>query len=227
MGCGRDHTPRSKRPTRSSGAAVRRHESDRRLPPSSRLFAEFTPFRRVRPFRRDDAFRRVHPLRRVHPFPPSSPPCRFCRGPPPRDVHPPSGVVRRHPTRRSSSPWGERACCRMLCCNLQPEACYAFGFGCRIEGIFPALKFPGRFPGSRVRQAARGKSREACASAVRLTSPPVTRPGSGAFWWSSLGTRRGSGRAAARGPVSRQLRRPHVTGLRPCFIMGGVWCVRA
>ena len=94
------------------------------------------------------------------------------------------------------------------------------GFGCRIEGIFPALKFPGRFPGSRVRQAARGKSREACASAVRLTSPPVTRPGSGAFWWSSLGTRRGSGRAAARGPVSRQLRRPHVTGLPPCFIMG-------
>ena len=101
------------------------------------------------------------------------------------------------------------------------------GFGCRIEGIFPALKFPGRFPGSRVRQAARGKSREACASAVRLTSPPVTRPGSGAFWWSSLGTRRGSGRAAARGPVSRQLRRPHVTGFQPCFIMGGVWCVRA
>ena len=71
-----------------------------------------------------------------------------------------------------------------------------------------------------MRQAARGKSREACASAVRLTSPPVTRPGSGAFWWSSLGTRRGSGRAAARGPVSRQLRRPHVTGLPPCFIMG-------
>ena len=37
------------------------------------------------------------------------------------------------------------------------------------EAIFPALKFPGRFPGSRVRQAARGKSREACASAACLT----------------------------------------------------------
>ena len=57
----------------------------------------------------------------------------------------------------------------------------------------------------------RSKRRKACASAACLSSSE-TRPGSGAFC-GSLGTRRGSGRAAARGPVSRKLRRPHVTVL--------------
>ena len=158
------------------------------LPPSSRPSAEVTPFRRVHPHADFAADRRpviCTPLRVLS-----------------------DNTRRGAPLRHGAS--GPVAGCRLQVAGLGLPV---VGFGCRIEGIFPALKFPGRFPGSRVRQAARGKSREACASAVRLTSPPVTRPGSGAFWWSSLGTRRGSGRAAARGPVSRKLRRPHVTVL--------------
>lgn len=118
------------------------------LPPSSRPFAELTPFRRVRPFRRDHAFRRVHPLRRVHPFPPSSPPCRFCRGPPPRDLHPPSGVVRQHPTRRSSSPRGERACCRLqaACCRITLATRSASVAGLRV--FFPPSSSREDFPGA-------------------------------------------------------------------------------
>jgi len=150
VGCGRDHTPRSKRPTRSSGAAVRRHKkSDRRLPPSSRLFAEFTPFRRVRPFRRVHALSpssrpcaEFAPFRRVHPH------ADFAAGRRPVMCTPlrvlSDDTRRGAPLRHGAS--GPVAGCYAAACSLRPATRSASVAGLRV--FFPPSSSREDFPGA-------------------------------------------------------------------------------
>ena len=167
------------------GEETRTAERGSRLPPTSRLSADFTPFRRLHalpPTSRHPAD--LTPSRRVHAFSP-----RSCL--PSSSLSPSSSLAEFTPFAERESVrlpklapsldarplssygplLGYRASVVLLCRRAMRVAvkCALLRTGPDREAIFPALKFPGRFPGSRVRQAARGKSREACASAACLT----------------------------------------------------------